>query len=115
VTQQDYLYLLDNVRFKALRFAKSSFRTDLLEMITESEKITRAVRYAEEWRRKCTTQLHIPESEMNSAQSNIAQTAYAEYLQNQTFLDDWFSLYVLTIPCIYVGAFSIYVERDVVY
>jgi thiaminase len=105
VTQQDYLYLIDSIKFKALRFAKGNFRFGLDQMDQESLKINTAVGYAREWREICINKLDIPAIEMNSNElhSNISELAYAAFLQNQTSIDDWFSLYVVWIPCVYVG------------
>ena len=96
------MYLLDDVKFTALRFAKSDFRADIEEMRRQSQKIATAIDYADEWKTTCIEQLEISESEMDRVESNEAEIGYAGFLQNQTSLDDWFSLYVITIPCIYV-------------
>ncbi|KAI1119480.1 hypothetical protein F5Y14DRAFT_457747 [Nemania sp. NC0429] len=96
--KQDYLYLLDSIRFKALRFAKCNFRGDLNDMKTESDKIARAVGYAQDWKQTCISKLRIPESEMDNIQPSVAEMAYSGFLQNQTSQDDWFSLYVIMIP-----------------
>ncbi|KAI1172042.1 hypothetical protein F4777DRAFT_23510 [Nemania sp. FL0916] len=38
---------------------------------------------------------------MDNIQPSVAELAYSGFLQNQTSLDDWFSLYVIMIPCVY--------------
>ncbi len=100
--QQDYLYLLDSVKFKALRFAKLNSCTPVSEILDQSTKITSAVTYAEEWKKICTDQLGIPKAEMENIESSAAEIGYASFLQSRVFLDDWFSLYIITIPCVYV-------------
>lgn len=99
--KQDFLCLLDTIRFKALRFSKSNFRGYLGVMRTEAKKISSAVDYADQWRNKCINELGILGSEVDETDSNVAEIAYAGFLQNQTSLDDWFSLYVITAPCLY--------------
>lgn len=100
--QQDYLYLLDNVRFKALRFAKLNPTTPFDDLRVQSKKIAGAVDITEDWKTMCTDELGIPASEMESIEPSTAEIGYASFLNGQTIVDDWFSLYIITIPCIYV-------------
>ncbi|KAK4220656.1 hypothetical protein QBC38DRAFT_172356 [Podospora fimiseda] len=99
--KQDYLYLIENVRFKALRFAKLKSTAQLEEWRAQSQRITSAVNIVEDWRKTCIEDLKIPASEMKNIEPSAAQIGYASFLNGQTILDDWFSLYITTIPCIY--------------
>ena len=94
------MYLVDIVRFKALRFAKADF-ISLDDMLNESQKIARAVEFAKNWKKTCIEELGIPH-DIETTERSVAEMAYAGFLQNETTLEDWLSLYVILIPCYYV-------------
>ena len=96
------MYLLDNARFKALRFAKLNPTTPFDDLRAQSQKIASAVGIAEDWKTMCVNELGIPASEMESIEPSAAEIGYASFLNGQTSIDDWFSLYIITVPCIYV-------------
>ncbi|KAK0701094.1 hypothetical protein B0T26DRAFT_627874, partial [Lasiosphaeria miniovina] len=98
---QDYLYLLDNVRFKALRFAKLGSRTAFSDLRAQSQKISSAVDYAEEWKKICVNDLGISATAIEDIEPSAAEIGYSSFLESQTMIDDWFSLYIITIPCVY--------------
>ncbi|KAK4159875.1 hypothetical protein QBC43DRAFT_360863 [Cladorrhinum sp. PSN259] len=65
--KQDCLYLLDDVRFEALRFAQLSLMNQFNGLRTQSQKISDAIDYAGEWKKTCINHLNISvEGELNS-------------------------------------------------
>ncbi|KAJ8078998.1 hypothetical protein PM082_013285 [Marasmius tenuissimus] len=122
---QDYFYLVDSIKFYALRLTKVG--TDLDDIKAQELKIRRCVEYAEEWKKICIDreQLGIEESRLaktkaktpNNTDSraeqqgadespapterSIAELAYSNYLQNHTSSESFFNLHVVTAACIY--------------
>ncbi|KAK0727625.1 hypothetical protein B0T26DRAFT_868878 [Lasiosphaeria miniovina] len=99
--KQDYLYLLDDVKFKALRFSKLNSRTSFSFLQVQADKIASAVKYAGEWKQTCIDDLGIPPAAMGDIEPSAAEIGYASFLRSETALDDYLSLYIITIPCVY--------------
>lgn len=99
--QQDYFYLIDYVKFKALRLV-SIPTSDLDALKSEVQSVGNSYGYAKEWHDTCVSTLGIPESRFTDERS-VAELAYANFLQNNARLEDWFNLHVIMIACDYVS------------
>ncbi|KAK7454097.1 hypothetical protein VKT23_011608 [Stygiomarasmius scandens] len=96
---QDYFYLLDSVRFKALRFATLPYDDfDLDKLDQEIKSVTNSTGYARDWFITCVEQLGVSEEDFRVERS-IAELAYSQYLQNNAQGDDWYNLHVVLIGC----------------
>ncbi|KAL1627136.1 hypothetical protein SLS56_006559 [Neofusicoccum ribis] len=104
--QQDYYYLVDYVQYKALRMTTFSetFPTQLLSVLgEETESIQGDIEYAWSTRNDTlATSLSVPLNVVDSGKRAVAQLAYSDWLQKNLDLG-WFTLHVMSIPCIYVS------------
>ncbi|KAH8646725.1 hypothetical protein BX600DRAFT_518759 [Xylariales sp. PMI_506] len=102
--QQDYYYLVNYVQYKALRMTTySEVRpTELLSvMMEETASISGDIDYAWSYRNETLAgDLSIPLEDIDNGALDVAQVAYAEWLQKNLDLG-WFTMHVQSIPCIY--------------
>ncbi|KAI0653726.1 hypothetical protein C8Q70DRAFT_1059043 [Cubamyces menziesii] len=97
---QDYFYLVDYVKFKALRLA-TVLQYDLNALKTELQSVSHTYGDAEGWKKTCIDDLGIDSAVFNTAERSVAELAYANFLQNNCRMEDWFNLHVIVIACIY--------------
>ncbi|MCJ1452014.1 hypothetical protein MMC28_002354 [Mycoblastus sanguinarius] len=96
---QDYFYLVDYVKFKALRLTtipQSEF--DIL--VAEAESVGRMPAYMSSWMDMCK-RIGLTPDRIQSTERSVAELAYANYLQINASRDNWFSLHVIMIACAY--------------
>ena len=103
VVQQDYFYLIDLVKFMALRLATVP-QYDLDTLNTELDSVSKSFSWVTDWAKTCVTDLHIDPNQLVNTERSIAEMAYAGVLQNNTRVEDWFNLHVIMIGCIYVSS-----------
>ena len=99
--KQDYFYLIDWVKFRALRLTTIR-QSDLDTLESEVASVGRSYGYAEDWYKTCIETLNIDPSRFEDDRS-IAELAYANFLQNNTRTEDWFNLHVIMIACYWVS------------
>ena len=116
---QDYLYLLDYIKFKALRLV-SIPQTDLTALREEARSIGNQFENNVDWWMNANivplaTELfkdlaNLQEKEriekvrtdVLATDRSVAELAYANFLQNNASHDDWFNMHVIMIACTYV-------------
>ncbi|KAL0260204.1 hypothetical protein SLS55_003888 [Diplodia seriata] len=103
---QDYYYLVDYVQYKALRMTTFSetYPTKLLSVLAEEAvAIQGDIDYAWSTRNDTLgTSLSVPLDVIDAGKRGVAQLAYSDWLQKNLDLG-WFTLHVMSIPCIYVS------------
>ncbi|KAI0772500.1 hypothetical protein BD413DRAFT_44811 [Trametes elegans] len=97
---QDYFYLIDYVKFKALRLATVP-STDLSTLESETPSVGRSYEWVVDWLQTCTEDLGIDPDVIATTERAIAELAYSNFLQNNTRTEDWFDLHVIVIPCVF--------------
>ena len=120
-TQQDYYYLLNLVRFRAGRLTKFRGDASLWNLKSEIAKIDSAYKFAVTFRQQCLGKVLIPDTdeyrdekllndlkidEKDLSDPNgpgVAVLGYNSFLQDRVALEEWVTLYIATIPCIYVS------------
>lgn len=80
---------------------------DLDALKAESESVSKDYGYTETWHTTCIKDLGIDESRFKEDRS-VAELAYANFLQNNSRVDDWFNLDVILIVCLYVCTFCLF-------
>ncbi|KAI4184205.1 MAG: hypothetical protein L6R41_004906 [Letrouitia leprolyta] len=118
--RQDYYYLINLIRFRAARLAKFRVDANFWDLETEVAKISKASTYAKDFCQNClgfqkTTEgkwerdkLLLPlawnKEDLDTPNGpSVAVLGYNSFLQDRVSLDDWFTLYIATVPCIYVS------------
>jgi thiaminase len=97
---QDYFYLIDYVKFKALRLTTIPV-SDFNTLSEEATSTGKSWTYAAEWADTCVNMLGISPSRLQQTDRSVAELAYANYLQNNSLINDWFKLHVIMIACVY--------------
>ncbi|KAH7869743.1 uncharacterized protein C8R40DRAFT_1259009 [Lentinula edodes] len=96
---QDYFYLLDSVKFKALRLATLPYDDfDVEKLQDEANSVARYPGYAEDWFKTCVGELGLSMDDFRVERS-IAEIAYSQYLMHNAQGDDWCNLHVILIAC----------------
>ena len=100
--QQDYFYLVDYVKFKALRLTTIP-QNDIDTLGIEAKSVASSFGYVLDWLKVCKESLGIKQDRIDDEERSVAELAYANYLQNNAGIDDWFNLHVIMIACTYVS------------
>ncbi|KAL9086346.1 MAG: hypothetical protein Q9165_007132 [Trypethelium subeluteriae] len=97
---QDYFYLEDYVKYKALRLNTlpvgnlTALEAEVSSVLSDAESaISAGQSYVKD--------LHGNTSDLAEGNRNIEELAYGNWLQNSASSEDWFNLHVMIIPCIY--------------
>ncbi|KAI0776846.1 heme oxygenase-like protein [Trametes elegans] len=107
---QDYFYLIDYVKFKALRLVSvpnpvpnipASDKDPRPALDTETSSVGRSYGYAVDWLKKCRDGLGIPVATVAQTERSIAELAYGNFLQSNALTDDWFNAHIIVIACVY--------------
>ncbi|KAI0772498.1 hypothetical protein BD413DRAFT_492564 [Trametes elegans] len=107
---QDYFYLIDYVKFKALRLVSvpnpvpnipASDKDPRPALDTETSSVGRSYGYAVEWLKKCRDGLGIPVATVAQTERSVAELAYGNFLQSNALTDDWFNAHIIVIACVY--------------
>ncbi|KAL9102189.1 MAG: hypothetical protein Q9163_002637 [Psora crenata] len=96
---QDYFYLVDYFKFKALRLTTIP-QADFDTLTAEAQSIGRLPDYVAEWMESCK-QIGVTPEQIQSQERSVAELAYANYLQINASRDDWFNSHVIMIACAY--------------
>ncbi|KAI9723054.1 MAG: hypothetical protein M1812_001503 [Candelaria pacifica] len=99
--RQDYFYLVDYVKFKALRLTTIP-PGDFETLSSEAQGVGKSTGYVTDWMTTCVTQLGVNPQRFTTEERSVAELAYANYLQNNAKADDWFNLHVIMVACTYV-------------
>lgn len=97
---QDYFYLVDYIRFKALRL-NTVLEDDWENLQKEANSLADSVKWVNNWRDTLITKLKLPAAQIDQAERSIGEMAYANVLQRRASIDDWFDLHVIMIPCVW--------------
>ncbi|KAJ4487544.1 heme oxygenase-like protein [Lentinula aciculospora] len=96
---QDYFYLLDSVKFMALRLAKVPFDDfDVEKLQDEADSVAKYPGYANDWFKTCVGELGLSADDFR-VERTIAEIAYSQYLMHNAQADDWYNLHVILIGC----------------
>lgn len=107
---------MDYVQYKALRMTTFSetHPTELLSVLQqETDSIQGDIQYA--WSERndtLATALSVPLDAVDSGKRGVAQLAYSDWLQKNIDLG-WFTMHVMSIPCIYVSVWHAHPARIV--
>ena len=126
---QDYFYLVDFIKFKALRLV-SIPQTDMEALRAEVGSIGNQFQnYVDKWFNGTIVPLKKqvqPElanllgeqlvakvqEEIQGTDRSVAELAYANFLQNNANHDDWFNTHVIMIACTYVSDLDLFALGD---
>ncbi|KAK0642523.1 hypothetical protein DIS24_g8932 [Lasiodiplodia hormozganensis] len=101
---QDYYYLLDFVKYRALRLAAvpDISNTELESYLaSETKSMADFAAYASKFRNDTLVkELKINSTEIENGTRTVAELAYSNWLQKNED-SGWFTLYVKSIPCVY--------------
>ncbi|KAL0564920.1 hypothetical protein V5O48_017116 [Marasmius crinis-equi] len=96
---QDYFYLVDWVRFRALRLATMPCDAyDLNQLNEELKSVGKSTNYARDWFVTCVEKLGVSEDDFQ-VERTVAEVAYSQYLQNNAHGDTWYNLHIILIGC----------------
>ncbi|KAF4627523.1 hypothetical protein G7Y89_g10631 [Cudoniella acicularis] len=101
---QDYFYLEDYVKFKALRLNTlpvGDLRTVQSEAASIYDDANSAISFAESY----VTELQGKATDLAEGNREVPELAYSNLLQSSATKEDWFNLHVIEIPCVYETAF----------
>ncbi|MCJ1324779.1 hypothetical protein MMC10_001441 [Thelotrema lepadinum] len=97
---QDYFFLEDYVKFKALRLNAlpsgnlTALKAETSEILSDAESAIRAGQ-------SYVKDLHGKASDLTEGSRNVEEQSYWNWLQKSALEEDWFSLHVMLIPCNY--------------
>lgn len=101
-SQQDYFYLIDYIKFKAFRLTTIPV-SDVPTLTSEAQSVASSTGDVSSWKDTCIKTLQIPADRLEKTDRSVAELAYANYLQNNASISDWFNLHVIMIACVYVS------------
>lgn len=104
--QQDYFYLVDYVKYKAIRLARcplDASANDLSALEQGAKSVLRQVHSAKEFREVVLQgDLQLSGGVIDGSARCEEERRYAEWLQDGGE-GGWYGMYVKSIPCIYVS------------
>ncbi|KAK2739838.1 hypothetical protein CKAH01_18638 [Colletotrichum kahawae] len=97
---QDYFYLVDYLRFEALRL-NAIPEDDWDSVAKEAASLSSNIQEVDDWRDTLIEELKVTPEVLGNAERSVAELAYANVLQKHASIDNWFDLHVIMIPCVY--------------
>lgn len=72
-------------------------------MAKEAASLSSNIQEVEDWRDILIEELKVTPEVLGNAERSVAELAYANVLQKHAYIDNWFDLHVIMIPCVYVS------------
>ncbi|KAJ1326188.1 TENA/THI-4/PQQC family [Microdochium nivale] len=96
---QDYFYLIDFVRFMALRL--NTIPADDWDTLERgAQGLQDAVQWVNDWHQSLTDELQLRDEAIRTATRAAEEVAYWDFLESHAYEDNWFDLHVVEVPCI---------------